>query len=281
MTRARAWLLTTFAVGLLALACGGDTDARPEASTTATRTASASESATSPAGTTEGPFRILALGDSYTIGERVPRAESWPLQLREVLRGSGLDVAEPLVIAQTGWTTDDLIRATESTSVPLGPYDLVTLLIGVNNEFQGWLAEEFRPELVTLLARSLAFAGGERQRVIVLSIPDYGVTPAQIGFSAEVIAASIDRFNAVVAEEAARFGFAYVDVTDISRDAADDRSLIAPDGLHPAGTMYTRWVELLEPLVAARFASLGAVSAGWSEAQVEQYEHEVRLRRHP
>jgi len=276
MTLARASLLLTLLAGLIASSCGHGSDTRPDAPT-----ASPSTAVASPTGAREGPFRILALGDSYTIGERVPRAESWPLQLREALRGSGFDVAEPLVIARTGWTTDDLIRATESTSLPRGPYDLVTLLVGVNNEFQGWLIEEFRPELVTLLARSLAFAGGERERVVVLSIPDYGVTPAQIGFSPEVIAASIDRFNEVVAEETERFGFAYIDVTGISREAADDRSLIARDGLHPSGTMYARWVELLWPLVSARFASLGAISAGWSEAQVEHYEHEVRLRRHP
>ncbi len=276
MSPARSlWLLAVAA--LLTVACGGEggVSATPEGTPTPAAPTS------TPATDRDGPFRILALGDSYTIGERVPRAESWPLQLRAVLRADGVDVDEPLVMARTGWTTDDLIRATEASTLPEGPYDLVTLLIGVNNEFQGWLVEDFRPELALLMARALAFAGGQTERVIVISIPDYGVTPALVGLSAEVIGASIDRYNAVVEEEAQRFGLEYVDITEISREAADDLSLIAPDNLHPSGAMYARWVELLAPIVGERFASLGALSGGWSASQLTHYENEVALRRHP
>ena len=272
---ARLFLLALLAVFALAAACGDAANPAPASSATTEPPSS------TPAADLDGPFRILALGDSYTIGERVPRPESWPMQLRTALREDGFDVDLPLVTARNGWTTDDLIRATEHTTVPTGPYDLVTLLIGVNNEFSGWLLDEFRPDLVVLMGRALSFAGGDRQRVMVLSIPDYGVTPAQIGFAAEVIAASIDRYNGVVQEEAARFGFEYVDVTEISRQAADDLSLIAPDNLHPSGAMYALWIELLEPLVSDRFERLGAVSGDWSAAQVKDYDHEIALRRHP
>jgi lysophospholipase L1-like esterase len=275
MSRVRPiWLLCLLTVGL-ASGCAGGTRSEPtEATVTATPASDVAVSADS-----AGPFRILALGDDYTIGERVPRSESWPLQLREELRAAGFEVSEPLVIAQAGWTTRDL--ASGVSSLPAGPYDLVTLQIGVNNEFQGWLADEFRPELVALMERALAFAGAERARVILLSLPDYGVTPAQNGLSSEVIAASIDRFNAVIAEEAARFGYEYIDVTEISREAGEDSTLLASDELHPSALMYARWVELLVPTVASRFASLGAASARWSAEQIAEYGNEVRLRRHP
>ena len=188
----------------------------------------------------------LALGDSYTIGESVAEDERWPNQLA---RAIGLD--KPLIIAKTGWTTDELSAAIDKAD-PRGPYDLVTLLIGVNNQYRGRDAEQYRREFAALLARAIGFAGGNPSRVVVVSIPDWGVTPFAANRDRAKIGAEIDHFNAINREETLKAKARYVDITPVSRRAATDASFVAADGLHPSGKMYAEWVKLITPEALAR-----------------------------
>jgi lysophospholipase L1-like esterase len=196
------------------------------------------------------PLRVLALGDSYTIGESVAVAGRWPNQLAAVLRTKGLAVTDPEIIAKTGWTTDELSAAIDHAN-PHGPYALVTLLIGVNNQYRGRDAEQYRKEFSALLHRAVAFAGGDPRRVVVVSVPDWGVTPFAADRDRGKIAAEIDRFNAINREETSRAGAKYADVTPGSRHAATDASLVAGDGLHPSAAMYAQWVKVIAPLAEA------------------------------
>jgi lysophospholipase L1-like esterase len=204
--------------------------------------------------------RYLALGDSYTIGESVGEADRWPVRLVALLRDGGVAVGEPEIVARTGWTVRELSHGIDAAA-PRGPYGLVTLLIGVNDQYRGRDPETYRPDFVAMLQRAIGFAGGRAERVVVLSIPDWSVTPfaATSGRDKGKIAAEIDRFNQINREEAARAGARYVDVTPISRRAATDRSLVAGDGLHPAGAMYAEWARLALPAAAA---ALGAPTGG-------------------
>ncbi|MEM1042450.1 MAG: SGNH/GDSL hydrolase family protein [Bacteroidota bacterium] len=199
-------------------------------------------------------LRYLALGDSYTIGEKVAPEVRWPVLLADELRARGVDVAPPTIIAQTGWTTGELGAALDEADVE-DRFDLVSLLIGVNDQYDGCSAADFRPAFRALLRRAVGFASGEARRVLVLSIPDWGVTPhaEQDDRSAEQIGAEIDVYNAVVREETERVGAHFVDVTPISRTAFGDPSLTAEDGLHPSGAMYAAWTE--RALTAALSAS--------------------------
>jgi lysophospholipase L1-like esterase len=196
------------------------------------------------------PVRYLALGDSYTIGASVAPAERWPVQLAAQLRANGLIVAEPLIIARTGWTTDELMAGIERQQ-PQGPFDLVSLLIGVNDQYRGRSDDEYRRQLRQLLHTAIAYAGGHPMHVIVLSIPDWSVTPFAAGQQRSAIATAIDHFNAINRQETAQAGARYVDVTPVSRQALQDASLLATDGLHPSGKMYTQWVELVLPTALA------------------------------
>jgi lysophospholipase L1-like esterase len=195
-----------------------------------------------PAGT-PGTLRFLALGDSYTIGEGVEPDERWPVQLAGMLRNEGFDVGDPTVIARTGWTTGDLSAGIDRAA-PAGRYDLVSLLIGVNNQYRGGDPDAYRREFVALLNRAAAFAGGDPSRVLVVSIPDWGVTPFAAGQDGARVAAEIDRFNAINREEARRAGARYVDVTPASRR---DRGAVVADGLHPSAAMYAEWARLALP----------------------------------
>jgi lysophospholipase L1-like esterase len=192
------------------------------------------------------PIRYLALGDSYTIGESVGESERWPVQLAAALREQGLPVAEPLIIARTGWTTAELQAGIQGAD-PSGPFELVSLLIGVNNQYRGLDLEQYRVEFCTLLRQAIDLAGADPGRVIVLSIPDWGVMPFAAGRDGTQIAAEIDRFNQVNRDETQQAGARYVDITAISREAATDRALIAADGLHPSAEMYAAWVQLALP----------------------------------
>lgn len=201
-------------------------------------------------------MRFLALGDSYTIGEGVDEGERWPVRLAAMLRERGVDVADPEIIARTGWTTDELSAAIDAAA-PQGPYALVSLLIGVNNQYRGRDAEEYRAEFVALLRRAVGFAGGDARRVIVLSIPDWGVTPFAEGRDRARIAAEIDVYNAINRDEAVRAGAHYVDVTPQTRQAGADPAFLVGDGLHPSGRSYAEWARLalpaaLEALAATR-----------------------------
>ena len=193
----------------------------------------------------EEPLTFLALGDSYTIGEAVGINLRWPVQLKDSLIAQGLDMDTPRIIARTGWTTDELIRAIDNTNDLDPSYDLVSLLIGVNNQYRNYDFVEYEREFPVLLRQALNFADGDTNRVIVLSIPDYGVTPFGSFGDQDKIARELDEYNAFAQAEAEKKGIAFYDITPISREAADDRSLVASDGLHPSGEMYTRWVELI------------------------------------
>jgi lysophospholipase L1-like esterase len=198
-------------------------------------------------------MRFLALGDSYTIGEGVDPAERWPEQLAAMLRERGIPIGEQEIIATTGWTTDELAEGIERVA-PRRPYELVSLLIGVNNQYRGRPLEEYRQQFEELLERAVSLAGGEPGRVLVLSIPDWGVTPFAASRDGERIAREIEAFNAVNRDIADRYRAKYVDVTGVSRLAAGDVALVAEDGLHPSGLMYRAWAELALPVA---LASLG------------------------
>lgn len=196
--------------------------------------------------TTNSNIRFLALGDSYTIGESVAEAERWTNQLSAMLEAEEYQV-EIKVIARTGWTTNELWQGIQQDEVT-PPYDMVSLLIGVNNQYRGYDTQEYRTEFIFLLNKAIEYAGGDKNKVFVLSIPDWGVTPFAQGRDAQQIAKEIDTFNQINKEEAQKAGVAYVDVTPVSREAVNDSSLIADDGLHPSGTMYAEWAKLALPI---------------------------------
>jgi len=190
-------------------------------------------------------IRYLALGDSYTIGESVAENERWPNQLAAKFSEKHIQI-EVTIIARTGWTTEELSQGIQANP-PMGTYDLVSLLIGVNNQYRGSSIDEYREQFRLLLNKSIEYAGGDVNRIFVLSIPDWGVTPFAAGRDAGLISNEIDLYNTVNLEEAESVGAHYVDITPISRKAVDDSSLIAFDGLHPSGKMYELWVEQALP----------------------------------
>jgi len=187
-------------------------------------------------------IKYLALGDSYTIGESVDPAFRWPVQLVDRLKKDSINIADADIIARTGWTTDELMRGIETVK-PGNDYDLVSLLIGVNNQYRGRDIYNFREELVDLIDIAIRSAVDLADNVIVLSIPDWGVMPFASGRDKDKIAEEIDAFNNVVKEECSYAGIKFFDITEISRHAAYDPSLIAVDGLHPSGKMYGLWVD--------------------------------------
>jgi lysophospholipase L1-like esterase len=192
------------------------------------------------------------LGDSYTIGQGVAPADRWPAQLAALLSRHGIPFAPPEIVARTGWTTEDLAAALDREP-PSGRFALVSLQIGVNDQYQGGEADDvYRGRFLRLLGRAIGFAGGEPRRVLVLSIPDWGVTPFAEGRDGRSIAAAIDRFNAVNREETLRAGARWVDITPESRRSGSDRALFVADGLHPSGRQYAAWAHLaLDPATAA------------------------------
>jgi len=189
-------------------------------------------------------LHYLALGDSYTIGESVSEAERFPEQTAAKLRATSLQVEPPLIIARTGWTTDELQEGIRLKH-PQGPFDLVSLLIGVNNQYRGLPIEEYSKSFLELLNGAIAFAGTRSSRVFVLSIPDWGVTPFAEGRDRYRIAKDIDAFNAVNRGHAERAGVHYLDITPLTRNASTDKALVANDGLHPSGKAYGQWADQL------------------------------------
>lgn len=192
------------------------------------------------------PFRYLALGDSYTIGESVEEAERFPNQLAAMLAVEDVTV-DVQIIARTGWTTDELWQGIQANTVT-PPYDMVSLLIGVNNQYRGRSSEEYHEGFIFLLNKAIEYAGGDAKRVIVFSIPDWGVTPFAYGKDTTQIANEIDAFNKINLEESTKAGTHYVDVTPSSRLALNDKTLIAGDGLHPSGKMYAEWAKSALPI---------------------------------
>lgn len=184
----------------------------------------------------------LALGDSYTIGEAVEQELSFPYQLVRELKAQEIQFANPKIIAKTGWTTDELQTAIETENVTQ-KFDIVTLLIGVNNQYRGNSPVTYRKEFKELLQTAIGYANGIKKHVFVVSIPDWGVTPfgKGSGKDIEVIASEIDAFNTINKAETLALGISYTDITSASRIAATDLALVATDGLHPSGKMYAEW----------------------------------------
>jgi lysophospholipase L1-like esterase len=182
----------------------------------------------------------LALGDSYTIGEQVPYEENFPSQTVQGVRSAGTELHLSRLTAVTGWTTDELAMAL-ANDPPSGPYDWVTLLIGVNNQYRGRSAEEYHWQFYSLLCQAILYAGGRPERVIVLSIPDWGLTPFNTERDKAETSAAIDAFNAVNKQWAEKMGCPYVDVTPHSRQIASNPEYLAEDKLHYSAKTYGVW----------------------------------------
>lgn len=189
--------------------------------------------------------KLLALGDSYTIGHSVAASSRWPIQFVDSLQKRGVDCLQPKIIATTGWRTDNLKNAISRTKFKKNEeYNLVSLLIGVNNYYQGKSVESYAPEFEELLKTAIQLAGGNKSSVFVLSIPDYGYTPSSKD-KQEKISEGIDAYNAVNKSITEKYGVKYFNITDISRRGLSEPDLVAADGLHPSEKMYSEWVEVI------------------------------------
>ena len=202
-------------------------------------------------------MNYLALGDSYTIGEGVDANARWPDRLAAALRSEGVALDAPRVIATTGWTTDELSAAMDAAE-PLGPWDFVSLLIGVSNQYRGRSVADYRVQFDALLHRAVALAGGRSDRVLVLSIPDWGVTRfgGASGRDLAQVSRDLDAFNASARELCERHGVAFVDITGVSRTHGGEARMLAEDGLHPSAAMHALWTDAAMP--AARTLLAGA-----------------------
>lgn len=196
----------------------------------------------------------LALGDSYTIGEGVPAEGRWPHQLAALLRARGIALQDPQTIATTGWTTDELDAGIDAAA-PKGPFDFVSLLIGVNNQYRGRSLEDYQQQFSALLQRALAYADGRSARVLVLSIPDWGVTPFAHDRDHAAIAGALDAYNHAAQAICHAHGVVFVDITDLSRQHGAEAAMLADDGLHPSARMYALWARRALPLAERLLAS--------------------------
>ncbi len=192
-------------------------------------------------------MNFLSLGDSYTIGESVAESDLWSVQLAGLLRNDKLDVADPDIIAKTGWTTAELQTAIAERNNK-NKYDLVSLMIGVNNQYRGQSIDTYRTEFRALLETAIRYAGGKAGRVFVLSIPDWGQSPFAKGKDATKIARELDAFNTVAQDECRKAQVAFVDITPLTRSAAGDATQFANDGLHYSGRQMKRWAERALPV---------------------------------
>jgi len=193
----------------------------------------------------------LALGDSYTIGESVPIYENFPYQTVQLLRAKGLQVQAPEIVARTGWTTDELMAGIEKTTL-LKEYDLVSLLIGVNNQYRGRSLQEFGEQFEMLINKAISFAGGKKEHVFVISIPDWGATPFAAGRDRKKIEEEINAFNALKKKITVEKGISFIEITEGSRAATNDENLVAKDKLHPSGKEYAKWAEKLSVAILDR-----------------------------
>ena len=192
---------------------------------------------------TVGVKTYLALGDSYTFGESVTENQRLPVQVSSQLNGLGIRVSAPEIIARSGWTTGDLLDKLNTEPPLLTNYNIVTLLIGVNNQYRGRKVEEYIPGFESLLKQAIQFAGNDTGHIIVLSIPDWGVTPFAEGRDRKQIAREIDQFNSANETIAKKYNVHYINVTESTREAVSDKSLLASDGLHPSAKEYGRWAK--------------------------------------
>ncbi len=193
-------------------------------------------------------IKYLALGDSYTIGESVVEELRWPVQLVDSLKKDGINTTELKIIARTGWTTSELQSGIVSNP-PSPPYDLVSLLIGVNNQYRGYNIEIYRKEFRELIEHAIGFADGDSSKVFVVSIPNYGVTPFGQTRGEEKIRQELLEYDTIAEEISSEYGIPFVNITPISENAKEDPTLIADDQLHPSGKMYSLWVQEMLPVV--------------------------------
>lgn len=191
----------------------------------------------------------LALGDSYTIGEQVPLAESFPYQAVQILRKKGLEISSPEIIAKTGWTTGELLTAVSETNF-LKEYDFVSLLIGVNNQYRGRNADEYKVEFENLVNQSIGFTSNNPEHVFVLSIPNWGITPFAEGRDRNKITTEIDNYNKACKIITEKAGCIFIDNTAAQREN-DSIEMLAGDGLHPSGKEYAKWSEKLATIIFA------------------------------
>jgi len=202
------------------------------------------------ADTTKAPsagIKFLALGDSYTIGQSVQQSERFPAQTVELLKAQNLLVS-PQYIAQTGWTTTNLMYAINAQP-PATDFDIVTLLIGVNDQYQHRDTTAYAAKFEELLNKAVFFAGGRKMHVFVLSIPDYSATPFVSANNKAAVSTQIEQFNAINKKITLQYNIAYIDITPSTQEAANDPSLIAFDDLHPSRKEYKKWAEMLAPLI--------------------------------
>jgi lysophospholipase L1-like esterase len=194
-------------------------------------------------------YTYLALGDSYTIGEQVSSDENFPHQTVALLKKQGIEVSQPVIIATTGWTTDELAASIREHNIT-DTFSFVTLLIGVNNQYRGRELENYKEEYAQLLDIAIRYADGHAQNVFVLSIPDWGVTPFAEGKDRAQIAKDIDAYNAAKKEITLAHKCHYIDITDSTRKNGTTAEYLAEDGLHPSGKEYKIWAQRLAPEVA-------------------------------
>lgn len=201
-------------------------------------------------------YQFLALGDSYTIGEAVKEDKRWPMQLASRLKSDSIKL-KPTIVATTGWTTDELMSGIIKADNLQDKYDLVSLLIGVNNQYRGYHEDQYEKEFKILLDNAIQFANGNPHHVFVVSIPDYSVTPfvTEKMLDSTRIAQELDSYNAIAQKIATLRDISFIDITEISRQAKNDPDLIAEDGLHPSGKMYKQWVDAMYNQVYGNLSS--------------------------
>jgi len=197
-------------------------------------------------------YTYLALGDSYTIGEQVPVHDNFPYQTVALLKKDKIEVADPVIIATTGWTTDELAASIREHNIK-EIFSFVSLLIGVNNQYRGRSIDNYKQEYIQLLDHAIAFAGGKAEHVFVLSIPDWGITPFAEGRDRSKIAMEIDAYNAACKEITLAHKCQYIEITASTREHGQDKAYLAGDGLHPSGKEYGIWAERLADMVTKTF----------------------------
>ena len=197
------------------------------------------------------PLTYLALGDSYTIGESVEPGARWPIQLFQRILNRGFEAETPEIIAQTGWTTDELQGAVENRNLNQ-TFDLVSLLIGVNNQYRGRCVKEFGEQVEQLIDTAVRLSQAREDGVIVLSIPDWGCTPFAKDRDQAKIGLEIDEYNREKKDRCRQAGVTWVDITDLTRNVRDNPELTAEDGLHPSKVLYGQWVDRVWPVLTSR-----------------------------
>jgi len=196
-------------------------------------------------------YNYLALGDSYTIGEAIPLNKSFPYQVVQLLRNEEYSFNAPEIIAKTGWTTDELQNDINNT-ILLSKYDFVTLLIGVNNQYRGGDAIEYKQQFEEILKKAIELVNGKKEHVIIVSIPDYSVTSYAKSMDAGKISREIEVFNGINKALSIQYKVQYVDITTGSKAAKNDISLIAQDGLHPSEKEYSKWAKKIVGVIISQ-----------------------------